>query len=113
MAIESDVDEPEKSGLFNRFPGILKNRRAMAIIADTLRMVMTTTIATHELEALLENEIDTHYEELISPSKTVSFIADAHARYCHVNVNKRVLMAAVFTVQRRRLWVLWRLWWPS
>jgi chemotaxis protein MotA len=76
VAIESDVDDPKKSSLFNRFPGILKNRRAMAVIADTLRMVMTTTIATHELEALLENEIDTHYEELIAPSKTVSFIAD-------------------------------------
>ncbi len=76
VAIESDVDEPDKSSLFNRFPGILKNDRAMALITDTLRMVMTTTIATHELESLLEGEIDTHYEEMIVPSKTVSFIAD-------------------------------------
>ena len=76
VAIESDVDEPDKSSLFNRFPGILKNDRAMALITDTLRMVMTTTIATHELESLLEGEIDTHYDELIVPSKTVSFIAD-------------------------------------
>ncbi|MDI9571107.1 MAG: flagellar motor stator protein MotA [Pseudomonadota bacterium] len=76
VAIESDVDEPEKSSLFNRFPGILKNNRAMGLITDTLRMVMTTTIATHELESLLEGEIDTHYEEMIVPSKTVTFIAD-------------------------------------
>jgi len=76
VAIESDVDEPEKSALFNRFPGILKNNRAMGLITDTLRMVMTTTIATHELESLLESEIDTHFEEMMTPSKTVTFIAD-------------------------------------
>lgn len=76
VAVEADVDEPEKSPLFNKFPSILHNRRAISVITDTLRMVMTTTIAPHELESLLESEIETHYEEIVRPSKNVSFVAD-------------------------------------
>jgi len=76
VAIESDVDEPEKSALFNRFPGIMKNNRAMSLITDTLRMVMTTTIAIYELESLLDSEIENHFEEMMIPSKIVTFIAD-------------------------------------
>lgn len=76
VAIEADVDDPRKSPLFNRFPSLLNNRRALGIIADTLRMVMTTTISSHELEALIESELDTHYEELLAPSRIVTFVAD-------------------------------------
>lgn len=77
VSIESDVDRPEESPVFNKFPRILKNERAVNLITDTLRTVMTTTIAPHELEALLDSELETHEEELMSPSKGVNFMADA------------------------------------
>jgi chemotaxis protein MotA len=77
VSIESDVDRPEESPVFNKFPRILKNERAINLITDTLRTVMTTTIAPHELEALLDSELETHEEELLSPSKGVNFIADS------------------------------------
>ena len=76
VAVEADVDEPQKSPLFNRYESVMKNHRALGLITDTLRMVMTTTIAPHELEALLENEIEGHFEELLSPSKSIGFVAD-------------------------------------
>ena len=77
VSIESDVDRPEESPVFSKFPRILKNERAINLITDTLRTVMTTTIAPHELEALLDSELDTHLDELIHPSKSVNFVADA------------------------------------
>ncbi|MBN1546239.1 MAG: flagellar motor stator protein MotA [Syntrophaceae bacterium] len=77
VSIESDVDRPEESPVFTKYPHILKNERAINLITDTLRTVMTTTIAPHELEALLESELETHMEELTGPSKSVNFIADA------------------------------------
>ncbi len=76
VSVESDVDQPEKSALFNKYPKILKNPRAIGLVTDTLRMVMTTTIAPHELEALMDTEIEGHFEEMINPSKTVTFVAD-------------------------------------
>lgn len=77
VSIESDVDAPGESALFNKHPKILKNHRAVLLIADTLRIVMTTTIATHELEALIDTELETYEEEVLSPSKAVNFVADA------------------------------------
>ena len=64
VSIESDVDDPEKSSLFNKYPKILKNHRAIHLITDTLRIVMTTTIAAHELEALIDTELETYHEEI-------------------------------------------------
>ncbi|MBN1614937.1 MAG: flagellar motor stator protein MotA [Deltaproteobacteria bacterium] len=76
VSIESDVDNPEESPIFNKYPKIVKNHHAIALIADTLRTVMTTTIAPHELEAVIDSELDAHYEESMVPAKSVSFVAD-------------------------------------
>ena len=38
---------------------------------------MTTTIAAHELEALIDTELETYHEEISSPSKAITFVADA------------------------------------
>lgn len=76
VSIESDVDAPNESPLFTQYPNILKNHHAVAVIADTLRTVMTTTIAPHELEALIEQELEAHHEESMTPAHSVNTIAD-------------------------------------
>lgn len=77
VSIESDVDGPEESVLFQQYPGVLKNHHAMDFITDTLRMVMTTTIAPHELEALIDSELEAHEEEMLLPSQSLNFISDS------------------------------------
>jgi len=76
VAIESDVDNPEESSLFKSYPGVMKHHHALTFLTDTLRTVMTTTIAPHELEALIDSELEAHHEESMFPSQTMSFIAD-------------------------------------
>ena len=77
VAIESDVDNPEESNLFKQYPGVLKNHHALTFITDTLRTVMTTTIAPHELEALIDFELEAYQEESMLPSQMLSYIADS------------------------------------
>lgn len=76
VAIESDVDNPEESSLFKSYPGVLKKHEALVFLTDTLRTVMTTTIAPHELEALIDNELEAHHEEAMLPSQMLGFVAD-------------------------------------
>jgi len=76
VAIESDVDNPEESSLFKSFPGVLNKHHALIFLTDTLRTVMTTTIAPHELEALIDSELEAHHEESMLPSQMLSFVAD-------------------------------------
>jgi chemotaxis protein MotA len=77
VSIESDVDSPKESPLFNKYPKILSNHRALNLITDTLRTVMTTTIASHELEALIDTELETYKEEVLAPSHAITSVADA------------------------------------
>ena len=76
VSIESDVDNPEESSFFKSYPGVLKKHHALTFLTDTLRTVMTTTIAPHELEALIDSELEAHHEEAILPSQMLSFVAD-------------------------------------
>ncbi len=77
VAIEADVDNPENSEVFKKYPKILQNHHALAFIADTLRTISITDIESHELAALLESEIETHHEEALIPSKSIANIADS------------------------------------
>ncbi|NLI30121.1 MAG: flagellar motor stator protein MotA [Nitrospiraceae bacterium] len=77
VSIESDVDSPEESKIFSKYPKFLKNHHAVTLVADTLRTVMTTSIAPHELESLLDAELEALHEEEMAPSKAITNIADA------------------------------------
>jgi len=76
VSIESDVDDPKTSPLFSQYPKILGNHAALDLITDTLRTVMTTTIAPHELEALIDQELEAHHEEAMQPAHSVGTVAD-------------------------------------
>jgi len=77
VSIEGDVDAPQESAIFKNYPKILKNHHAITFITDTLRMVITTTIEPHELESLMETELEEHHEEALIPSKSMANTADA------------------------------------
>jgi chemotaxis protein MotA len=77
VSIESDLDEPEKSAIFQKHPMFLRNHHAVAFLADTLRTLTITDIEAHELGSLLDYEIDAHYEEAVIPAKSISNVADA------------------------------------
>ncbi|HUH65765.1 MAG TPA: flagellar motor stator protein MotA [Syntrophales bacterium] len=77
VSIEGDVDAPQESAIFKNYPKVLKNHHAITFITDTLRMVITTTIEPHELESLMETELEEHHEESLIPSKSMANTADA------------------------------------
>jgi len=77
VSIEGDVDEPHDSAIFKNYPKILKNHHAITFITDTLRMVITSTIEPHELESLMETELEEHHEDSLIPSKNLATTADA------------------------------------
>ncbi|MEW6441384.1 MAG: flagellar motor stator protein MotA [bacterium] len=78
LAIERDVEEPEQSGLFRNYPAFLKNRAAVTLLCDTLRlMLLGASIRPHELDDLMTTEIETHEEEEGRISGALTTLADA------------------------------------
>lgn len=77
MSIESDVDDPESSEIFTRYPAILKMPAVTEYITDYLRIISTGNMAAHELEGLMDLEIETRQAELEEPAHALQRVADA------------------------------------
>ncbi|MEX2476513.1 flagellar motor stator protein MotA [Marinobacter sp.] len=77
MAIEEDIDNPESSQIFARYPAVMKSKQLLAFLTDYLRIISSGNMATHELEGMMENEIDSRQHELEEPAHAVNKIADA------------------------------------
>src|SRR5690554_7043151 len=76
MSIEEDIDNPESSEIFIRYPAIMKSRDLLDFITDYLRIISSGNMAPHELEGMMENEIDSRQHELEEPAHAVNKIAD-------------------------------------
>ncbi|MDH0746605.1 flagellar motor stator protein MotA [Pseudomonas sp. GD03842] len=76
MAIEGDIEEPENSPIFAKYPSVLKDTRMIAFICDYLRIMSSGNMAPHELEGLFDMELLSMKEELEHPSHAVTGIAD-------------------------------------
>jgi chemotaxis protein MotA len=76
MAVEGDIESPTESGIFTRYPKLLKDKRMIEFIADNLRILTTSNLAPHEIEAMMDSEIETELHELSEPSHAIHRIAD-------------------------------------
>lgn len=76
LAIESDIEEPENSPLFEQFPNITKDHHAVEFITDYLRMMVTGTTDPFQLDNLMQVEIDTHHHEGAETSHALTQVSD-------------------------------------
>ena len=77
LAIESDIEKPEDSALFKKYPKILDDHHMVVFITDCLRLIVGGTLDPHELESLLEYELEIHHKEAHEPAHAVQKVADA------------------------------------
>jgi chemotaxis protein MotA len=63
LALEEHVESPATSLIFQRFPSFSKNHHAVEFMCDYLRMVTLGTNVVHEMEALMDEELETHHQE--------------------------------------------------
>jgi len=76
MSIEADVDDPSASEIFTRYPAVMAVPPLIDYITDYLRIVSVGNMAAHELESLMDMEIETRLVELEEPSLAVGKVAD-------------------------------------
>jgi chemotaxis protein MotA len=76
-ALDAHVEAPRESELFKRYPLILKEPKLLAFIVDNFRLMAMGKINAHELEGVLEQELEAIHEELTQPSKSLHKIAEA------------------------------------
>lgn len=76
LAVEADIETPQKSALFRKHPELLKNHHAIDFICDNLR-VFVIGVKPTDLEDLMEVEMEVHHEESAIPHSMITKVADA------------------------------------
>jgi chemotaxis protein MotA len=76
-ALDAHVEAPHESPLFQRYPLVLEDPKLLAFIVDNFRLMAMGKISAHELEGVLEQELEAIDEELMQPSRSLHKIAEA------------------------------------
>jgi chemotaxis protein MotA len=77
MSIEKDVEEPHSSPLFQKYPAVGNDHHVSEFITDYLRMMVSGNLNSHEIESLMDNEIETHHHEAHSAVAALQRLAGA------------------------------------
>jgi len=76
MALESDVEEPEKSTVFSTNPAFVKDHHVRDFVCDSLRMAVTG-VDTFELDQMLDLDLEVHHHDATQPTAALSTMADS------------------------------------
>jgi chemotaxis protein MotA len=58
MALEADIEEPENSEIFKKYPALLDNHHLVEFLTDYLRMMLGGSLNLVQLEGLMEQELE-------------------------------------------------------
>ena len=77
VALERDVESPQNSQIFGRYPGFLHDRETREFICDSLRMMVIGATTPHELDQLMDLDIDVQRRGRHEPVAALHTVADS------------------------------------
>ncbi|THC46212.1 flagellar motor stator protein MotA [Massilia sp. Mn16-1_5] len=76
MSIEGDIESPEASPLFSKYPLVLADHHIVEFMADYLRLMVSGNMDAFQIENLMDNEIETHHHEGAVPAHVIAKLGD-------------------------------------
>jgi chemotaxis protein MotA len=76
MSIEGDIDSPEQSPLFSKYPSVLEDHHIVEFMTDYLRLMVSGNMDAFQIENLMDIEIETHHHEGAGPSHAIARLGD-------------------------------------
>jgi chemotaxis protein MotA len=77
MALESDIDDPKQSPIFQQYPKILADHHIIEFLTDYFRLMVSGNMNAFEIENLMDEEIETHHQEGEVPAHCLAKVGDA------------------------------------
>ena len=74
--VEGHFDNPKESEIFKNYPKLLANSELVTFICDYCRIIIIGNAKSHEVEALMDEEIETLHHEKEKPSNSYQSVAD-------------------------------------
>jgi chemotaxis protein MotA len=77
MSIEGDIEAPDESPLFSKYPAVLADHHIIEFMTDYLRLMVSGNMDAFQIENLMDNEIETHHHEGAVPAHVIAKLGDA------------------------------------
>ena len=77
IALEPHVENPDSSSIISKYPAFLKNHHAVEFLCDTLKVVLSGGVPAHDLEELMDLDLEAIHEDENIPPGAVQTLADA------------------------------------
>ena len=75
MSIEKDIEDPHSSPLFQKHTTVGSDHHVTEFVTDYLRMMVSGNLNAHEIESLMDSEIETHHQEAHAPAAAITRLA--------------------------------------
>jgi chemotaxis protein MotA len=77
IALEAHIEDPEKSSMFKKYEGFLHHHNAVALLCDTLKVLLTGAVEDHHLAEILDLDLERQHEEEAQVPAALTRVADA------------------------------------
>jgi chemotaxis protein MotA len=77
IALESHIEEPQKSTIFSKYKGFLHHHHAVVFLCDTLKVLLTGAVEDHHLAEILDLDLERHHEEEHQVPSAITQTGDA------------------------------------
>jgi len=77
IALESHIERPSESSIFSKYPQFLAKHELLTFMCDTFRLVILGGVPAHDMEGLMDVDIDTHHHEGTRPGMILQKIGDS------------------------------------
>jgi chemotaxis protein MotA len=77
LGLEQHIEHPDESTLFQQFPNFMKNKIAVTFLCDYLRLMTLGSEDPHEMETLMDEEIESNHQEFTQIASALQTVADS------------------------------------
>eukprot|EP01030_Chromulinospumella_sphaerica_P007393 gene7393-7235_t len=76
MSIEGDIENPEQSPVFSKYPSVLADHHIVEFMTDYLRLMVSGNMDAMQIENLMDMELETHHHEGAVPAHAIAKLGD-------------------------------------
>jgi chemotaxis protein MotA len=77
IALEAHIEDPDKSAIFQKYPGFNHHHHARAFLCDTLKVLLTGAVEDHHLAEILDLDLERQHEEEHQVPNAITRVGDA------------------------------------
>ncbi len=77
VALENDIEDPQKSPLFTKYKDFLANHHLCDFVCDTMRMAVSGGVEVFDLDQMLDADMEVHHHNAAEPVAALSTAADS------------------------------------